>query len=59
MKQVRVQRRTRVETAIERRDRVASILDLDPRDPDILRAKALPAAGARRGPEEARRWILG
>lgn len=53
MKQERVQRRTRVETAIERRDRVAPILDLDPRDPDILRAKA------RRCPEGARRWILG
>ncbi len=46
MKQERVQRRARVETAIDRRDRVAPILDLDPRDPDILRPKALRAAGA-------------
>jgi len=46
MRQVRVQRRARVETAVERRDRVAPILDLDPRDQDILRAKALRAAGA-------------
>ena len=43
MKQVRVQMRSRGATTLERRDRVAPIRDLDPRDQDILRAKALRA----------------
>jgi len=41
MKRVRVALRSREETMIERRDRVAPIRDLDPRDQDVLRAKAL------------------
>jgi len=52
MKRVRVQMRSRGETTIERRDRVAPIRDLDPRDQDILRAKALRARMA--APCEAR-----
>ena len=43
MKRVRVQMRIRGETTIERRDRVAPIRDLDPRDQDVLRAKPLRA----------------
>ena len=43
MKRVRVKVRSRGEATIERRDRVAPIRDLDPRDQDILRAKALRA----------------
>jgi hypothetical protein len=41
MKRVRVEMRRREETMIERRDRVAPVSDLDPRDQDVLRAKAL------------------
>jgi hypothetical protein len=48
MKRVRVQMGSRRETTIERRDRVAPIRDLDPRDQDILRAKALRARMAAR-----------
>jgi len=43
MKRVRIEMRSREETMLERRDRVAPIRDLDPRDQDILRAKALRA----------------
>ena len=43
MKRVRVQTISREETMLERRDRVAPIHDLDPRDQDILRAKGLRA----------------
>jgi len=51
MKRVRVQVRSRGETTLERRDRVAPIGDLDPRDRDILRAKALATRVAARGEE--------
>jgi hypothetical protein len=40
MRQVRVRMKRRRETTIDRRDRVAPLRDLDPRDRDILRAKA-------------------
>ena len=50
MERVRVEVRSREETMLERRDRVAPIRDLDPRDHDVLRAKALRARMAR--PEE-------
>ncbi len=50
MKRVRVEKRTRAETTVERRDRIAPILELDPRDPDILRAKALTAGVKQRSP---------
>jgi len=53
MKRVRVQMRSHGETTIERRDRVAPIRDLDPRDQDILRAKALRARMAARCEERA------
>lgn len=53
MKRVRVQMRIRRETTIERRDRVAPIRDLDPRDQDMLRAKALRARMAARCEERA------
>jgi hypothetical protein len=43
MKRVRVELRSREETMLERRDRVAPIRDLDPRDQDVLRAKPLRA----------------
>jgi hypothetical protein len=48
MKRVRVEMRSRKETMLERRVRVAPIRDLDLRDQDILRAKALRARMARR-----------
>lgn len=48
MKRVRVEMRSREETMLERRDRVAPIRDSDPRDQDILRAKALRASMAGR-----------
>jgi hypothetical protein len=38
---VRVEMRRREETMIERRDRVAPVSNLDPRNQDVLRAKAL------------------
>ena len=41
MTQVRVEMKRREETMIERRDRGAPVSDLDPRDQDVLRAKAL------------------
>jgi hypothetical protein len=41
MKRMRVEMKTREETMIERRDRVAPVSDLNPRDQDVLRAKAL------------------
>ncbi len=50
MERVRVEVRSREETMLERRDRAAPIRDLDPRDHDVLRAKALRARMAR--PEE-------
>ena len=53
MQRVRVQMRSRGETRIERRDRVAPIRDLDPRDQDTLRAKALRARMAARREGEA------
>jgi len=53
MKRVRVQMRSRGETTLERRDRVAPIRDLDPRDQDILQAKALRARMAARCEEGA------
>jgi hypothetical protein len=43
MERVRVELRSREETMLERRDRVAPIRDLDPRDHDVIRAKALRA----------------
>ena len=52
MKRVQVQMWGRGETTVERRDRVAPIRDLDPRDQDILRAKALRARMAARREEE-------
>ena len=48
MTRVRVEMRSREETMHERRDRVAPIRDLDPRDQDILWAKALRARMAAR-----------
>ena len=51
MKRVRVEMRSREETMLERRDRLAPIRDLDPRDHDVLRAKALRARMARREEE--------
>ena len=53
MKRMRVQVRSRRETTIEWRDRVAPIRDLDPRDQEILRAKALGARMATRCEERA------
>ena len=53
MKRVRVETISREETVLERRDRVAPIHDLDPRDQDILRAKALRARMAPRPDEGA------
>jgi hypothetical protein len=50
MEGVRAEVRSREETMLERRDRVAPIRDLDPRDHDVLRAKALRVRMAR--PEE-------
>ena len=52
MQRVRVQMRSRGERTLERRDRVAPIRDLDPRDQDTLRAKALRARMAARREEE-------
>jgi hypothetical protein len=43
MERVRVEMTSREATVLEWRDRVAPIRDLDPRDQDILRAKALRA----------------
>jgi len=48
VKRVRVEIRSREETMLERRDRVAPIRDLDPRDHDVFRAKALRARMAAR-----------
>jgi hypothetical protein len=48
MRRVRVQIRTHRETMIERLDRVAPILALDARDPEIIRVKALRSARATR-----------
>ena len=51
MERVRVGMRSREESMLERHDRVAPIRDLDPRNHDVLRAKALrDRTGAR--PEE-------
>jgi len=51
MERVRAEMRSREETMLERRDRLAPIRDLDPRDHDVLRAKALRARMARREEE--------
>jgi hypothetical protein len=48
MERVRVEMRSREETMLERRDRVAPIRVLDPRDHDVLRAKAIRARTAAR-----------
>ena len=48
MERVRAEVRSREETMLERRDRVAPIRDLDPRHHDVLRAKALRVRMARR-----------
>jgi hypothetical protein len=48
MERVRIEMRSREETMLERRDRVAAIRDLDARDQDVLRAKALRARMAAR-----------
>ncbi|MCI0634762.1 MAG: hypothetical protein L0206_12725 [Actinobacteria bacterium] len=48
MKRMRVEMRRHEETMLDRRDRVAPIRDLDPRDRDIVRAKALRANMAAR-----------
>ena len=40
MKRARVELRSREETMLERRDRVAPVRDLDPRDQVVLQAKA-------------------
>ena len=53
MKRVRMEMSSRGETMLERRDRVAPILDLDPRDRDLLHAKALRARLAALGEEGA------
>jgi len=52
MKRVSMQGRTRSETAVERRDRVAPILELDPRNPDVVRARARRAELSRRCPKK-------
>ena len=41
MKRVRVEMKRREETVIERRDRVAPVSDLDPRDQDLLRGQTV------------------
>ena len=46
MKQIRLERPKRTERLAE-----SEILSLDPRDPDIVRAKALSRAGASRAAE--------
>ncbi len=51
MERVRAEMRGREQTMLERRDRLAPIRDLDPRDHDVLRAKALRARMARREEE--------
>jgi hypothetical protein len=53
MKRVRVEMRRREETMIERRDRVTPFCDLDPRDLDVLRAKALRGQTVARVEERA------
>jgi hypothetical protein len=53
MKRVRVEMKKRDETMIERRDRVAAVSDLDPRDQDVLRAKALRGQTVARFQERA------
>jgi hypothetical protein len=52
MERMRMEMRSREETMLERRDRVAPIHDLDPRDRDVFRAKALRARMAARCEEE-------
>jgi hypothetical protein len=52
MERVRVGMRSRKETMLERRDRVAPIRDLDPRDHHVCRAKALRARMAAGREEE-------
>jgi hypothetical protein len=52
MERVRVGMRSREETRLERRDRVAPIRDLDRRNHDVLRAKALRARMGTRPEEE-------
>jgi hypothetical protein len=52
MERVRVEMRSREETMLERRDRVAPIRDLDPRDHDVLEAKAFRARMAAQREEE-------
>lgn len=56
MERVRVEMGSREETMLERRDRLAPIRDLDPRDHDLVRAKALRArmAARREGKRDGR-----
>jgi hypothetical protein len=52
MERVRVGMRSREQTMLERRDRVAPIRDLDPRDHDVCRVKSVrPRMAARREEE--------
>jgi hypothetical protein len=51
MKRMRMEMRSREETMLERRDRVAPIRDLDPRDHGVFRAKAVRARMAARREE--------
>jgi hypothetical protein len=51
MERVRVEMRSREETMLERRDRLATIRDLDLWDHDAVRANAIRARMARREEE--------